>query len=80
MTDTPRPPTPLETAQQRLETAERATLHARAEVARAAVDQERREDGDSAAVDRAARRLGISRRTLYRWIEVTKNVTSQDGQ
>ena len=29
MTDTPRPPTPLETAQQRLETAERATLHAR---------------------------------------------------
>ena len=76
MTDTPRPPTPLETAQQRLDAAERAALHARGEVARAAVDQERREDGDSAAVDRAARLLGVSRRTLYRWIEVTKNVTS----
>jgi len=55
MTDTPRPPTPLETAQQRLETAERAALRARGEVASAAVDQERREDGDSAAVDRAAK-------------------------
>ena len=80
MTDTPRPPTPLETAQQRLETAERATLHARAEVARAAVAQERRAAGDSAAADRAARPRGVSRRTPDRWIEVTKNVTSQDAR
>lgn len=76
MNATPRPPTPLEIATARLADAERAALLARADQARAAVDEARLSDERTDLYERAARLLGVSRRTLMRSLAVTKTVTS----
>jgi hypothetical protein len=75
-----RPPTPLEIAQRRHVEAEQAALAARADLARAAVDQARQDGERGDVYQRAGRLLGTCKRTVLRWMEVTKNVTSQDSR
>ena len=73
-------PTPLEIAQRRHAEAEHAALLARADVARAAVDQARQDGEKGDVYNRAGRLLGTCKRTVLRWLEVTKNVTSAEGE